>query len=141
MFQIFTDEETDVSFVRFTGPVKGAETQRAVTATALRSGGKVRRILLDYREVTEMDLTESDGAMASFNAQRLRDTGVNVAELRMSWVTDPDNTSVNAMLAQRIQRTAPHRMRVGMDGFDSAERSLDEALQVLGLSSNFVLPY
>jgi len=141
MFQLFYQEEQQVAFIRFTGAVEGAEAQRAVHAAAVRSGGKLLRVLLDYREVTRMDLTETDGALASVNTRRLRGTGVDLVKLAISYVTSPDHMSVNDILLQRIRLTAPHRVREGLGGFNSAERSLDEALEDLGLSSDSVLPY
>jgi len=141
MFQLFYQEEQQVAFIRFTGAVEGAEAQQAVYAAAVRSGGKLLRVLLDYREVTRMDLTETDGALATVNTRRLRGTGVDLVKLAISYVTSPDHMSVNDILLQRIRLTAPHRVREGLGGFNSAERSLDEALEDLGLSSDSVLPY
>ena len=141
MYDLHYFEKERLACIRLYGPVKGAEVQRAVGAAAVESGGDVAKVLLDYREVSAMDVTDTDGALARINTERLRATGVNVAALKMSWVTDPANTSVNDVLYERIRRTSPHRVREGLGGFDSAERSLDQALAALGLPSDFDLPY
>lgn len=141
MYDIHYFDNERLACIRFHGSVKGAEVQRAVTAAGAESGGNVTRVLLDYRDVSAMDVTETDGAMARINTERLRATGVNVAELQMAWVTDPTNTLVNGVLYERIRRTLAHRLREGVGGFDSAERSLEDALISLGLPSDFELPY
>ena len=141
MYDIHYLEKERLACIRLHGPVKGAEVQRAVTEAALQAGGAVTKVLLDYREVSAMDLTETDGAMASINSERLRATGVDVAGLQMSWVTDPRNAAVNEILYERMKRTAPHRVREGFGRLGSAERSFDEALVALDFPGDFSLPY
>ena len=63
MYDIHYLEKERLACIRLHGPVKGAEVQRAVTEAALQAGGAVTKVLLDYREVSAMDLTETDGGI------------------------------------------------------------------------------
>ncbi|MDG2239235.1 MAG: hypothetical protein P8L30_03465 [Longimicrobiales bacterium] len=147
MHESFYDTEAGIVFLRFEGAVVGAETQTAALEafSQLDDPSSVRGLLLDYREVTAMDMVDSDRALFSITMRRLEKMGVDFKELPIGRVSDPTRLDVAAMLDRRFQvleHTYGHDSEVFRPyAQKTMEFQLEEAFRVLGLPEDYRLPY
>ena len=147
MHQSFYDAAAGTLFLRFHGPVIGAETQTATfqSVSELDDPSTVRGLLLDYREVTEMDMSDSDVALFTINLNRIRTTGIHLEKLAIARVSDPTRRDVVATLDRRMA-ALKHVHGSNPDLFQphaqkTEESQLAEAFQILGLPKDYRLPY
>ena len=147
MYKAYHDTEVGIVFLRFQGPVVGAETQRATleAVSQLDDPSSVRGLLLDYREVTAMDMVDSDRALFSIGMRRLEKLGVDFKELHIGRVSDPTRLDVAAMLDRRFQvfeHTYGHDSEVfSAYAQKTMEFQLEQAFRALGLPEDYRLPY
>ena len=97
-------------------------------------------VLLDYREVTAADMSDTDRALARINARRLLEMGLDIADMTMAWLSDPTRRDVALMLDRRMTVGDTHRANLGFT-LTAADSKLEEALQILGLPEDYRLPY
>ena len=141
MYQLTYVATERLAIIRFSGKMKGAEAQVATVEAAQRSVGQLRKVFWDFRDVTQADLTDSDGALVKLNASRIAATGVDLTQLEVVFVTTPGNSAVNDVIYERLRLGNVHTSQVGVTLTEIAERPVRGALLALGLPTDFELPY
>ena len=142
MYKTYYDAEAGIVFLRFHGVLAGAETQGAMfeSVKKLDDPSNVVGVLLDYREVTAADMSDSDRALARINARRLLELGLDIADMTMAWLSDPTRRDVALILERRMTVGLTHSANLGFT-LTAAKSQLEEAFRALGLPEDYRLPY
>ena len=142
IYQSYYDAEAGIVFLRFHGVLAGAETQGAMfeSVKKLDDPSNVVGVLLDYREVTAADMSDSDRALARINARRLLELGLDIADMTMAWLSDPTRRDVALILERRMTVGLTHSANLGFT-LTAAKSQLEEAFRALGLPEDYRLPY
>ena len=139
MYQSFISDD-NIMFIRHYGAMQGAETFTA-TLNTLKFHSvdeQLKAVCVDFRDVTNATLEDSDGAFRDIVLSKLDSYHQNVNSFSTVTLYDPKNVRINEIIFDRGKRQSSENF-----DFTAVFRafSLPEALTQLGLPLDYCIEY